>query len=253
MIKLLFAPTTWPSFFLNSLLVILLFAPLVLLIFATQTYHWEVITNYRRVFFQGWLITIIISLVSFLLSCTIGILVALAKRSRLLLLRYLSTLYIEFIRGTPLLVQILFFFYVVASAIGIENRFIVGVIILSCYCGAYLAEIFRAGIESISKSQLESAKAIGFTSTQTYRFVIFPQALRVSLPPLTGQFASLIKDSSLLSLIGINEFTFAAQQVNSSTYSTLESFIPLGIGYLLLTFPISLWSRYLEKRYLYET
>jgi polar amino acid transport system permease protein len=130
---------------------------------------------------------------------------------------------------------------------------LVGVLTLSFFSGAYISEVVRAGIESVGKSQLESAKAIGLTRAQTYRYVIFPQALRQSLPPLAGQFVSLIKDSSLLSIISISEFTWNAEAINSRTFSTLESYIPLAVGYLILTLPISLWTRYLEKRHKYET
>lgn len=234
-------------------LILVLLAPLCVFAFYGQIYRWRVIWDYRMAFVNGWIMTIVISSISFVLSSVIGILCALGKRSSLLIVRYLATMYVEAIRGTPLLVQILLFFYVFAHAVGLENRYVVGIITLSIFCGAYLAEIFRAGIESVSGTQLKSAKAIGLTSFQTYRFVIAPQAFRVTLPPLSGQFASLIKDSSLLSIIGINELTYSAQQVNSATYSTLESFIPLAIGYLVLTLPISLWSRSLEQKFLYET
>jgi polar amino acid transport system permease protein len=150
-------------------------------------------------------------------------------------------------------VQILIFFYIVADAFHVNNRYLAGILILSFFSGAYISEIVRAGIESIGQSQLESARAIGLTTSQTYRYVIFPQALRVSLPPLVGQFVSLIKDSSLLSIIAVNEFTQAARDINSATYSTLESYLPLAVGYLILTLPISLWTRWLEKRLRFET
>ena len=101
-------------------------------------------------------------------------------------------------------------------------------------------------------AQWESARAIGLTPWQGYRFVILPQALRQILPPLAGQFASLIKDSSLLSIIGIGEFTLAAQQVNSATYRTLESYLPLALGYLVLTLPVSLLAKGLERRLRHE-
>ncbi len=153
----------------------------------------------------------------------------------------------------PLLVLILVLFYVVANALHITDRFLVGVVVLSLFAGAYIAEIIRAGIESVGESQRESARAIGLTTAQTYRYIIFPQALRQVLPPLAGQFASIVKDSSLLSIIGLAEFTYAAQQVNSATYSTLESYLPLALGYLVLTLPISLWSNALRKRMRYET
>jgi polar amino acid transport system permease protein len=214
---------------------------------------WESVWQYRMVFWNGWLLTIGISLISLVLSTLIGILVALARRTRILPLRSASILYVELIRGTPLLAQILFLFYVVANGIGLQDRLSAGVLILSLFSGAYLAEIIRSGIDSIPASQLESARAIGLTPLQTYRFVIAPQALRQILPPLAGQFASLIKDSSLLSIIGVTEFTFAAQQAFSATYRTMESFLPLAIGYLLLTLPVSLLSKFLEKRFRYET
>jgi polar amino acid transport system permease protein len=153
----------------------------------------------------------------------------------------------------PLLVLILVLFYVVANALKVTDRFVVGVIVLSLFAGAYIAEIIRAGIESVGVSQRESARAIGLTKTQMYRYVVLPQALRQSLPALAGQFASLVKDSSLLSIIGLAEFTHTAQQVNSATYSTLESYLPLAGGYLVLTLPISLWSSRLRQSLQYET
>ena len=196
--------------------------------------------------------TILISAAALGLSTCIGVALALARRSTLLPLRYFGNVYVELIRGTPLLVQILIFFYVVADSFHVTNRYAVGVLVLSCFSGAYISEIVRAGIESISRGQLDSARAIGFTPIQTYRYVIFPQALRVTLPPLVGQFVSLIKDSSLLSIIALNEFTQAARDVNSATYSTLEAYLPLAVGYLLLTLPISLWTRALERNIRFE-
>jgi polar amino acid transport system permease protein len=141
----------------------------------------------------------------------------------------------------------------VADAFGVANRYKVGVLTLAVFSGAYISEIIRAGIESIGRSQLESAKAIGLTRAQTYRHVIFPQALRQTLPPLAGQFVSLVKDSSLLSIIGISELTLSARNVASATYSTLESYLPLAAGYLILTLPISLWTRRLENRIRFDT
>lgn len=214
---------------------------------------WDSVWRYHDVFWKGWLLTILISLVSLFLSTLIGLGTALGRRSQIVPFRSLAVIYVELVRGTPLLVQILFLFYVVANAIGLENRLTAGVLILSLFSGAYLAEMIRAGIDSIPASQLESARAIGFTMPQIYRYVIVPQALRQILPALTGQFASLIKDSSLLSIIGLGEFTLAAQQVNSATYRTFESYLPLAIGYLILTLPISMLSKQLEHQLRYET
>jgi polar amino acid transport system permease protein len=216
-------------------------------------WHWGEVYTYQRKFIQGWLVTLFISAAALALSLIIGLFFALAQRCRFLPLRYLGKFYVETIRGTPLLVQILVFFYVVADAFGVGNRYAVGVLTLALFAGAYICEIIRAGIESVGESQLESARAIGLTQRQIYCYVVFPQVVRRVLPPLTGQFASLIKDSSLLSIIAVSEFTLNAQEVNSYTFSTLESYLPLAFGYLLLTLPISLFSRYLEKRYHYAT
>ncbi len=232
------------SFLLALFLFLLLFQ---------QDYRWSVIWDYRWFFLQGWEMTVIISSISLVSSVLIGMLCALCYRAPNVLLHCLAKAYVEIIRGTPLLVQILFFYYVVANAVGIDNRYMAGVAILSIFSGAYIAEIIRSGIEGIAKTQLQSALAIGLTTFQTYRFIIFPQAFRQILPPLAGQFASIIKDSSLLSIIGINELTNNAQQINSATYSTLESYLPLALGYLVLTLPISIASKRLEKRFLYET
>ena len=213
---------------------------------------WEAVWKFRAVFWKGWQLTIVISTVSLVLSFLLGSVAALLRRSPILPLRSLSVLYVELIRGTPLLTQILFLYYAVAASIGLQNRLVAGVLILSLFSGAYLSEMIRAGIEAVPASQRESARAIGLTPWQCYRFVILPQALRQILPPLAGQFASLIKDSSLLSIIGIGEFTLAAQQVNSATYRTLESYLPLALGYLLLTLPVSLLSKALERRLRHE-
>lgn len=222
------------------------------LLLASATSNWSAIWRYRDVFFQGWLLTIGISLASLVLSSLFGVGIALARRSTFLPLRGLAILYVELIRGSPLLVQIFFFWSLVAAQLQFHDRLSAGILILAGFSAAYLSEIIRSGIESVGASQLESARAIGLTRTQTYRFVIFPQALRQILPALAGQFASLIKDSSLLSVIGLAEFTLKATQVNSATYSTFEAYVPLAIGYLLLTLPISAFARHLERRFHYE-
>jgi len=213
----------------------------------------QILQEYRGVFIRGWLLTVGISAAALVLSSAIGLLAAMAKKSDIIIIRYISIAYIEIVRGMPFLVLILMLFYGVAQITQYGNRMVFGVIALSLFSGAYLAEMIRAGVESVGASQRESARAIGLTTFQTYRYVIFPQALRHTLPALTGQFASLIKDSSLLSIIGLSEFTFSAQQVFNATYSTMESFLPLGVGYLILTLPISFWTKSLEKRLRYET
>lgn len=214
-------------------------------------FNWAAVWRYRYNLARGFLTTILISFFSLMLSLLVGVVCAFSSRSRFILVRMFSRAYVEVIRGTPLLVQILIFFYVVANAFGIADRYVVGVVIMAVFAGAYVAEIVRAGIESVAGSQLESARSLGLTTYQMYRYVIMPQVLTRVLPPLTGQFASLIKDSSLLSIIAVNEFTQMAREVNAVTFSTLESYIPLAVGYLALTLPISVFTKHLERRYSY--
>lgn len=215
--------------------------------------HWAKVYSFREKFYQGYQLTILISLAALVLSTALGVVSALAGRSRFLPLRYVNRIYVDLVRGTPLLVQILILYYVTANAVGIEDRNVAGVLILSLSYGAYLSEVIRAGIESVGQSQLESARAIGLTTPQTYRYIIFPQALRQILPSLAGQLVSLIKDSSLLSIISVNEFTKNAGETGNITFSIFECYLPLAAGYLILTLPISFLTRYLEARSRFET
>ncbi len=240
---------------LNWLLATLLVAGLFTFSFQQLLYHWnwDAPYRYRAKLIHGWTATVLISLVSLAASTLLGVAIALARRSRVLVLRALARLYVELIRGTPLLVQLLVFYYVVAAAFYIGDRYVVGALALSIFASAYMSEIFRAGLESVGRSQLDSARAVGFTPVQTYRYVILPQALRQVLPPLAGQFASLIKDSSLLSVIAVSELTLNAEEITANTFASFECYAVLAAGYLVLTLPISLWSRSLEARAHYET
>ena len=243
------------AYWLNLTLALLLFSSIIYISFSTLGYNlmWGGVWKYRVSFFNGYLMTIMMSMIALIFSIVLGLLFGLAQQSKVILIRIIARGYVEIIRGTPLLVQILIFYYVIANSLGIENRIVVGVSIMSLFSGAYIAEIIRSGIESISKSQLETAVSLGFTTRQIYVNIIFPQVVTRILPPLTGQFAALIKDSSLLSVIAIKEVTMASREINSATFSTLESYLPLAVCYLILTIPVSALTRRLEKRYSYET
>jgi len=239
---------------LAHVIVVAVFAAILAAAFARVDYawNWAGVWEYRQKFLQGWLTTVGISVASLVVSMLIGAVTALCLASRRPLVEAAGRVYVELIRGTPLLVQLLIGFYVVASAVGIENRYVVGVLVLSLFSGAYMAEIFRGGLAAIPLAQRDSARAIGLTPWQTLRLVILPQALRLVLPPVAGQLVSLIKDSSLLSVIAISEFALNAQEVNAFTYSSLESYLPLAAGYLVLTLPLSALSRWLEARIRFE-
>ena len=200
----------------------------------------------------GFWLTVAVSLASMVVSLLLGSLAAGGEMSRWLPLRYLSRAYVVFIRGTPLIMQIYLFFYLVGTAWGVENRFWAGVIILSVFQGAYISEILRGSFNSIEASQLESARAVGFSPVQTLRFVIIPQMTARTLPALAGQFASVIKDSSLLSMISVTELTQTMREISAVNLNLVECYLFLGVLYLILTLPVVLVSNLLEKRFRYE-
>jgi len=248
-------PTRTPSYLpiVSFLLVLTLLGGLLALSFSSLhwEWHWEAVWTYREKFLRGWVSTIVLSAVSLILSLALGLALTAGRLKGWLPVRQLCTLIVELIRGTPLLVQILVLFYIVGSALGLENRFLAGILILSLFEAAYFSEIFRGAWLSIPQSTLTSARAIGLTPHDTFTQVITPLALRNCLPSIASQTASLIKDSSLLSLIAVTELTHVAQEINAFTYSTLESYLPLALAYLLLTAPLSFLTRRWEKSLAY--
>lgn len=212
----------------------------------------DFVAQYRLRIWDGFCMTVGISLASLVLSLAIGVPVAFGQNSRVLPLRYLCDLYVKIIRGTPLIVQVYFFYYIIGTAWGINNRVLAGIIILSLFAGAYIAEIVRGGLMSIDRSQLEAARAVGFTRGQTIRYVIVPQMVAHTLPALTGQVASIIKDSSLLSVIAVIELTQTMREITATNYNFFGGFLLLGALYLVLTLPIMFVSRRFEKRLDYE-
>lgn len=204
--------------------------------------------QYRVRIFDGLLLTLQISAGSLVMSLLIGLPVAVGRGSRILPVRYLCDVYVKLMRGTPLLAQIYLFFYIVGTAWGVENRLVAGIIILSIFSGAYIAEIVRGSLNSLDAGQLEAARAVGFTRRQTLRYVVVPQLVSRTLPALTGQLASMVKDSSLLSVIAVIELTQTMQEISSATFNLFGTYLFLAGAYLVLTLPIMFASRYFERR-----
>jgi len=216
-------------------------------------FDWSVIWTYRFKIIEGYGTTFLLAGLSIVVSIIIGVVSAAGLESRILFFRYLARAYVEGIRGTPFLVQIIFFYFIIATAVGLDNKFVVGVLILSLFTGAYVTEIIRGGIQSIPNTQWVTAKSLGFTSLQTYRYIVFPQVFRRILPSLAGQLSSLVKDSSLLSVIAVSEFTKNIREVEALTYRSFEVLTFLMLGYLLITIPISLLSKWLERKFYNES
>lgn len=244
----------WLGVCLNFLLVMGLFVAVFWLSLGAINVHLEFgfLGRFWLRIWDGFWMTIEISAASLILSLLIGILSAAGCGSPLLFVRYFFRIYVKFIRGTPLIMQIYLFFYIVGTAWGVENRFAAGVIILSTFEGAYISEIIRGSLLSLEESQLEAARAVGFTRRQTLRYVILPQLVARTLPALTGQFASIIKDSSLLSMIAVIELTQTIREITAVNFRMFECYLLLGMLYLCLTLPISFVSKWLERRFQYE-
>lgn len=217
------------------------------------SWNWWVVWQYRDLFIQGFGNTILVSCGAIVLGLAIGVMGGLARVSENIWLRETATLYVWAFRGTPLLTQIYIFYFCFAVMIHVDSPFLTGMATLAFFSGAYITEMVRAGIESIAQGQWEAARSSGLSHGQALRHVVFPQALRRIIPPVTGQFVSLIKDSSLLSVIAVRELTKGAEIVNAVTYKTFEAYLPLAVFYLLLTYPLSVLTYHLERRIIYQS
>lgn len=191
--------------------------------------------------------TLYISFVSIIIAIFIGIITGLSRISSNVVLKKLSITYIELIRGTPLLVQIFIFYFFIGTVFQLD-RITSGIAALAIFAGAYIAEIVRAGIQSIPKGQMEAARSLGMSYFQAMRYIILPQAIKRTLPPMAGQFISLIKDSSLVSVISITDLTKAGREIVSSTFSPFEVWFVVAAMYLILTSGLSFLVRLLERR-----
>lgn len=224
-------------------------AGLLWLVLSRIQYHWDfaVVWTYRSLFGHGLVVTMGISLGAIVLGLALGLASGLASVSGNVWLTELSALYVGTFRGTPLLVQVLIFYFCVGVVIHVDSPVGIGTATLGFFAGAYISEMVRAGIESIDRGQWESAVSTGLSHRQTLLYVILPQAARRIIAPVTGQFVSCIKDSSLLSVISVRELTKGAEMINATTYKTFEAYLPLALLYLLLTWPLSRLTRRLEK------
>lgn len=197
---------------------------------------------------QGLWVTIWISFVSGFVGLVIGLITGLCRLSPNPTLRGLAVLYIELIRGTPLLVQIFIFYFFIGTVLNLD-RIVAGVGALALFVGAYIAEIIRAGIQSIAKGQTEAARSLGMSSTETMIHIVLPQAFKRVLPPLAGQFISLIKDSSLVSVIAITDLTKSGREIITSNFATFEIWFTVALLYLVVTSLLSQLLFWLERRF----
>ncbi|MBC6625633.1 amino acid ABC transporter permease, partial [Pseudomonas sp.] len=191
--------------------------------------------------------TLWLSVVSGILGLAIGLATGLCRLSKNPTLRDLSTIYVELVRGTPLLVQIFIFYFFIGTVLNLSREF-AGIAALSLFTGAYVAEIVRAGVQSITRGQDEAARSLGLSASQSMRHVVLPQAFKRVLPPLAGQFISLVKDTSLVSVIAITELLKSGREVITTSFSPFEILFCVAGLYLLINLPLSKMASRLERR-----
>lgn len=196
---------------------------------------------------KGLVVTVQISLWATALALAIGLVVCLLRLSGSYSGRYLAICYIETIRNTPLLVQLYVFYFILAPILGVP-RFWTGVLALTAFEGAFVAEIMRAGIQSIGRGQWDAAAAVGLTRAQSYRLVVLPQAIRLMLPPLAGVLVSLVKHSAIVSVIAVFDLTNEARNIISDTFMSFEIWFTVAAIYLAITVSLSAGIGVLERR-----
>lgn len=211
--------------------------------------NFEIIAQSMPLLLAGAGITIEISALSVGLGLLIGIVIGVCRVCLNRPLKYFATFYVEVIRGTPLLVQIFVVYFALPMATGSRvDPFIAAIVACSINSGAYVAEIFRGGIQSVDIGQMEAGRSLGLSWAQTMRFIILPQAFKRIIPPLGNEFIAMLKDSSLVSVIGFEELTRRGQLIIARTYASLEIWTAVAFIYLVMTFTISRFVAYLERR-----
>lgn len=211
----------------------------------------DILWNYRELFIRGVWVTIGLTIVGYTTGLILGLLLGLGRMSKRKWLHYPAKYFIDFFRGTPLLVQILLIHLAVIPTIFGKSLgfFVSGAVSLSLNCGAYTAEIVRAGIESLDKGQMEAARSLGMPHAMAMREIILPQALRHMVPPLGNELIALLKDSSLVTVIAATDILYAAKVVQGASLRIWEPYIFAALLYLMLTWLVTKLVAYVEKRF----
>ncbi|MDD4506278.1 MAG: amino acid ABC transporter permease [Sulfurospirillaceae bacterium] len=196
---------------------------------------------------EGLIVTLQISGMAAILAFSIGAILALMRISDYQFLKDIATVYIAIIRGTPLLVQIFIFYFIIATIFELE-RFLAGALSLGIFFGAYIAEVLRGAIQSIDKGQYEAAKSLGMNYVQTMIYIIMPQALKRALPTLVGEMIALVKDSSLVSVISITDLTKVGREIVANTFSPFETWLIIAAMYFVITFALSAFGHNIETK-----
>ncbi|MGE7545846.1 amino acid ABC transporter permease [Sporosarcina newyorkensis] len=200
--------------------------------------------------FDGLQVTLKVFVIAIIIGFFLGLIVALLRLSPFFILRWIAKFFVDAIRGTPILVQLFFIYFGLNTLEFISlDRMNAGILTIAINAGAYYAEIMRAGIQSIDRGQDEAARSLGLTNVQSMKFVILPQAFRRMLPTFTNQAIISLKDTSLLSVIGIADLTQRGQVQIAATFKAFEIWIVVGVLYFIIIYLLSLLSSFLERRF----
>ena len=209
----------------------------------------ELFIKYKDYYITGIKITLILSFLSLIMGTTLGSILSFMKLSKVKILNWIATIYIEIVRGTPMMVQIAIVYFGSFVLLGVDiNAFVAALIAVSLNSAAYVAEIIRSGIQSIDKGQTEASRSLGLSSGQTMRYIILPQAIKNILPTLGNEFVTLIKETSVASTIGVADLMRASQIVQSTSYQPFTPLIIVAIIYFIFTFTLSQLMGVFERR-----
>jgi polar amino acid transport system permease protein len=216
-----------------------------------DTFRFDIVERYAPFLLQGALWTFALTLAVQAVALTLAVLTALARISPRAYLRLPATVYVDFFRGTPLLIQLYWVYFGLPVLIGREVPSLASAVIaLSLNNGAYAAEVVRAGVNSVDRGQMLASRGLGMSYALAMRRIILPQALRRMLPPLISGFVDTLKGTALVSLIGFPDLMYVAGQANSESYRSVEIYTTAALGYLLMAAPLSLLARHYERRVL---
>lgn len=208
----------------------------------------EALYEFKFNYLSGMGVTLLLSLCAVVLGVVFGLVLVLMRMSKTKPLRWFAITYIEIFRGTPLLVQ-LFIIYFGLSEFGLDlSKFTSGVIAVGLNSAAYLAEIFRAGIQGVDKGQVEASRSLGMSHAATLRYVVLPQALRSVLPAIGNEFVTMIKETSIVNFIGIADLMFQTEKVRSITYTAMGPLLGAAVCYFIMTFTLSKLIGRLERK-----
>ena len=215
-----------------------------------MSFDFSLIWNSLPLLLAGAGVTIEITAIAVGLGFVFGLITSVCRLSGVKILNILAVCYVNIIRGTPLLVQIFLIYFALPMIIGERiNPFVAAVAACSVNSGAYVAEIFRAGIQSVDKGQMEAGRSLGLSWMQTMRYIILPQAFKHVIPPLGNEFISMTKETSLVAVIGFEELTRRGQLIIAKTYGSFEIWLTVAFIYLVMTFTIAQLVSYLERRF----